>query len=158
MTHEPARLDFPTFRNLAPETVRALLAISAATNASPLGIELIELIKIRASLLNSCAFCLDMHTHEARKAGVTAERIEALAQWRDSALFSARERAALAWTEALTHLTGGDVPDKVYREAGSVFSAEELAALTSAVVTINAWNRIAIAYRFQPSSKVGSRG
>jgi AhpD family alkylhydroperoxidase len=158
MTHEPARLELDTFRSLAPETFRALLAISASTNSSPLGIELIKLATLRASRLNGCAFCLQMHTLEARKVGVTAERIEALGQWRDSPLFSARERAALAWTEALTHLSGGDVPDTVYREAASVFSAEELAALTSAVVTINAWNRISLAYRFQPSPDEGGRG
>lgn len=157
MTTESPRSDYPAFQRLAPETTRALLAISAATKQSGLGTELIGLVKVRASLLNGCPFCLAMHTHDARQQGVSEGRIEALRQWRDSTLFQPRERAALAWTDALTHLKDGDVPDAIYRDVSAAFSEEDLAALTSVVVTINAWNRIAIAYRFPSEAATGVR-
>lgn len=158
METEAARLDLPTFRQLAPETERALLAISAATRTSTLGPELAALVRVRASELNGCAFCTELHVREARAQGVSEARLEALHHWRDASLFGPRERAALAWTEALTHLVGGDVPDALYRDVTAVFSDAELAALTSVVVTINAWNRIALAYRFQHGQDVRRRG
>ncbi len=98
-----------------------------------------------------------MHAGEAREFGVSEGRIEALDHWRDSPLFQPRERAALAWTDALTHVANGDVPDEIYRDVSSAFSGTDLAALSSVVVTINAWNRIAIAYRFPPAVDTGGR-
>lgn len=148
MATETSRLDYERFRRLAPETDRALLAISAATKQSALGAELIGLVKLRASVVNRCSFCIALHRREARRLGISGERLEALARWRESPRFTPPERAALAWTDALTQLSDGDVPDEVYREASGSFSDADLAALTSVVATINAWNRIAVAYRF----------
>nr|WP_224361366.1 carboxymuconolactone decarboxylase family protein [Hyalangium versicolor] len=157
MTTESVRLDPPAFRNLVPETWRALVAISTSLKQSGLGDELIEFVKIRASLLNGCQFCIALHTDDARKLGIPEQRIQALEHWRDSPLFQPRERAALAWTDALTHLSKGDVPDAIYREVSGAFSEAELAALTAAVVVINSWNRIAMAYRFPPEAATGVR-
>ncbi|WP_437816106.1 carboxymuconolactone decarboxylase family protein [Sorangium sp. So ce1078] len=148
MATETSRLDYAGFRRLAPEADRALLAISAATKQSALGAELIELVKLRASLVNRCSFCIALHQREARRLGISGERLAALARWREDPRFSPRERTALAWTDALTQLSDGDVPDEVHREASGSFSDADLAALTSIVATINAWNRIALAYRF----------
>ncbi|WP_434048591.1 MULTISPECIES: carboxymuconolactone decarboxylase family protein [Sorangium] len=111
MATEISRLDHAGFRRLAPETDRALLAISAATKQRALGAELVELVKLRASLVNRCPFCVAMHRREARRLGISGERLEALARWRGSPHFSPRERAALAWTDALTQLADGGVPD-----------------------------------------------
>ncbi|XXY54652.1 carboxymuconolactone decarboxylase family protein [Sorangium sp. So ce269] len=157
MATEIPRLDFPAFQQLAPETVRALRAVSAATKQSALGAELIELVKIRASLVNRCPFCIALHRREARALGISAERLEALAGWRESPHFTKAERAALAWTDALTQLRDGDVRDAVYGEVSAAFSGEDLAALTSVVATINAWNRIAMGYRFpaEPDAEGG---
>ncbi|MGK3988041.1 carboxymuconolactone decarboxylase family protein [Sorangium sp. So ce136] len=158
MATEIPRLDYPGFRRIAPETERALLAISTAAKQSGLGDELIGLVKLRASLVNGCAFCVALHRRTARRLGIPGERLEALAGWRGSPLFTPRERAALAWTDALTQLSGGDVPDEVYSEVSAAFSDADLAALTSVVATINAWNRIAIAYRFpaEPDAEGGA--
>ncbi|AUX40462.1 alkylhydroperoxidase [Sorangium cellulosum] len=155
MATEISRLDLAGFEHLAPETARALRAISAATKQSALGAELIELVKLRASLVNRCPFCVAMHRREARRLGISGERLEALARWRESPHFAPRERAALAWTDALTQLSDGDVPDEVHREVSAAFSGADLAALTSVVATINAWNRIAMAYRFPAAPDEG---
>ncbi|MDY7226676.1 carboxymuconolactone decarboxylase family protein [Hyalangium rubrum] len=157
MTPEPVRLDPVAVQRLAPETWRALIAISTAAKKSGLGDELIELVKLRASLLNGCHYCIAMHTGISRGLGVSEQRIQAVEHWRDSDLFSPRERAAFAWTDGLTHLAKGGVPNSVYREASEAFSETDLAALTSVVVSINAWNRIALAYGFQPETEAGGR-
>jgi AhpD family alkylhydroperoxidase len=141
------------FYNLVPETPKALRGLSEAVKKSGLEISLIELVKIRASQINGCAFCLAMHTHEARALGESDERMHLLGAWREAPVFSPRERAALAWTEALTRIADGPVSDEIYREARAQLSDAELANLTTAIVTINAWNRIAIAYRFMPDVK-----
>jgi AhpD family alkylhydroperoxidase len=112
---------------------------------------LLELVKIRASQINGCAFCIDMHTKDARAAGEPEQRISALNAWRETAFFSDRERAALAWTEAVTSI-GGGVPDDLYAEVRQQFSEKELVDLTWAVAAINAWNRIAISFRSVPGS------
>jgi AhpD family alkylhydroperoxidase len=115
--------------------------------ASGLERSLIELVKIRASQLNGCAFCLDMHTKDARAAGESEQRIYVLSAWRDAPFYSERERTALDWTEALTRLTPDGVPDELYERARKVFNEVELVNLTMAVVAINGWNRLSVAFR-----------
>ena len=107
---------------------------------------------VRVSQMNACAFCLDMHCREAREDGETSERLDAIATWRESPFFSDRERAALAWAEALTDLHDGHVADSVYDEVRRQFSEKELLALTMATVAINSWNRITVAFRWDPRS------
>ncbi|BBY45146.1 carboxymuconolactone decarboxylase family protein [Mycolicibacterium celeriflavum] len=134
----------------SPELFDAMMALSNAA-AKDLDVELGELIKIRASQMNHCAFCLDMHTRDARKHGVYEQKIDLLAAWREAGgLFSERERAALALTEAVTDLRDGPVPDDVYAQAAEVFSERELGQVVAMAVTINAWNRINAAMVQQP--------
>jgi AhpD family alkylhydroperoxidase len=121
-------------------------------DASGLEHALLELVKMRASQINGCAFCLDMHSKDARAAGETEQRLYLLDAWREAPFYSARERAALAWTEALTLVSETHAPDDVYAEARAQFSEKELAALTMAIVAINGWNRIAIGFRSEPGS------
>src|SRR3954471_18989001 len=124
-------------------------AVSAAQDAK-VEPEILELIRIRASQINGCAFCLDMHTKDARAQGETEQRIYALNAWRETPFFTERERAALALTEAITMVHTGQVPDTVYQEAAAVFDEAEVAALIWAATVINAYNRIAIATRMVP--------
>ncbi|MFJ2113751.1 MULTISPECIES: carboxymuconolactone decarboxylase family protein [unclassified Streptomyces] len=124
-------------------------AVSAASDAK-VEPELLELIRIRASQINGCAFCLDMHTKDARAQGETEQRVYALNAWRETPFFTERERAALALAEAVTLVNDGQVPDAVYREAAGVFTEEQVAALIWAATVINAYNRIAIATRMVP--------
>jgi AhpD family alkylhydroperoxidase len=124
-------------------------AVSAAIDAK-IEPELLELIRIRASQINGCAFCLDMHTKDARAQGETEQRVYALSAWRETPFFTERERAALALTEAVTLVHDGQVPDAVYRETAEVFDEAQIAALIWAATVINAYNRIAIATRMAP--------
>src|ERR671912_515695 len=126
---------------------RAMLALSREVETSGLERRLYELVKIRASQMNGCAYCLDMHTKDARAAGETEQRIYALNAWRETPFFSDRERAALEWAEAITWVTDGHVPDDVYGRVRGHFDEPELVALTFAAVAINAFNRLAIAFR-----------
>ncbi|MPY51241.1 carboxymuconolactone decarboxylase family protein [Streptomyces acidicola] len=126
-------------------------AVSAAQDAK-VESEILELIRIRASQINGCAFCLDMHTKDARAKGETEQRIYALSAWRETPFFNSRERAALALTEAVTLVHDGHVPDAVYAEAAEVFDDEQIAALIWAATVINAYNRIAIATRMVPGA------
>jgi AhpD family alkylhydroperoxidase len=142
------RLDYP---KLAPEATRALYALGDYLSGCGLEHSLLELIKIRASQINECAFCIDMHTKDARAAGETEQRIYALNAWRETPFFSDRERAALEWTEAVTRI-GRGVPDELYAAARHHYSEKELVDLTWAVAAINAWNRIAISFRAVPGS------
>jgi AhpD family alkylhydroperoxidase len=112
---------------------------------------LIHLVKLRASQINGCAFCIDMHTRDARAAGEAERRLYLLDAWREAPLYTPRERAALAWTEAVTRVANGHVPDAVFEEARAQFSDKELADLTPAVAAINAWNRLAISFRATPA-------
>jgi AhpD family alkylhydroperoxidase len=119
---------------------------------------LLELVKFRASQINGCAYCIDMHSKDARAKGETEQRLYALSAWRETPFFTDRERAALAWTEAITLISEGHAPDAVYEEVRAQFSEEELANLTLAIVAINGWNRLAIAFRavpgdYQPAPK-----
>lgn len=144
-THEiQPRLD-P--HQIAPELLAPLLELSNRLGDSGLEARLVDLIKIRASQINGCAFCLHMHTTHARKAGETELRLNLLAAWRESPLFDARERAALAWTEALTHLPDTFAPDDVYAELSAAFTEKERVAVTMVVVSINSWNRVAVGFR-----------
>ncbi|GGV77952.1 carboxymuconolactone decarboxylase family protein [Streptomyces massasporeus] len=126
-------------------------AVSAARDAK-LEPELLELVRIRASQINGCAFCLDLHTRDARGQGETEQRLHTLAAWRETPFFTERERAALALTEAVTLVHDGRVPDAVYAEAAEVFDENQIAALIWAATVINAYNRIAISTRMVPKS------
>lgn len=131
----------------APEAIKAQLALSDYTKHCGLDPALVELVKIRASQLNGCGYCLEMHTREARAMGETETRLHLLAAWRESPLYTERERAALAWTEAITLIAQSGVPDAVYEAARAHFSEKELVNLTLAIGVINTWNRLAIAFR-----------
>jgi AhpD family alkylhydroperoxidase len=145
-----ARMEIVYFSRVAPAVRAALSAISKAVDDSGLEKELMELIKIRASQINGCVFCLQFHLNVARKERVSQTKLDLVAVWRDAGVFSAREMAALAWTEVLTHVTPKGVTDECYHDAAKEFSESELVFLTSAIASINAWNRIAMAYRFTP--------
>lgn len=125
----------------------AMYALHRATEGGPLESTLLELVKVRASQLNGCAYCLDMHASDARKVGVTQQQLDVLAAWREAAVFTDRERAALAFTEAVTLLADGGVSDEVLVEAEQHFDTEELATLLFAVAEINVWNRLAVTGR-----------
>jgi AhpD family alkylhydroperoxidase len=138
---------------VAPDTLKALGALEAQVQASGLEQSLIELVKTRASQINGCAFCINMHTLDARKNGETEQRLYLLNAWRESPVYTDRERAALAWTEAVTLISETHAPDDVYEEVRSQFSEKEMVNLTMLIATINAWNRIAISFRFIPPVK-----
>jgi AhpD family alkylhydroperoxidase len=129
---------------------QALKALQDYVEGSGLERPLLELVKIRASQLNGCAFCFDMHWKEARAAGESEERLYMLTAWRESHLYSDRERSALAWTEALTLIAETGAPDEVYEEARSQFDEKEISDLSLAIAAINAWNRMAIGFRLVP--------
>jgi AhpD family alkylhydroperoxidase len=137
---------------LSPKGFGAMLALETYVRQSGLDHRLLELVKIRASQINGCAYCLDMHTKDARAAGETEQRIYALNAWRETPFFDDRERAALAWTEAVTLVGEGHVPDEVYAATSQHFNQEQLVHLTFAVVAINGWNRLAIAFRSEPGT------
>lgn len=147
-------------QKVSPAAYHAMLGLENFVRKSKLEPQLIELVKMRASQINGCAFCLDMHSKDARAAGETEQRLYALSAWHEAPFFTDRERAALAWTEALTLVAESHVPDEVYEEAKQYFSDEELVNLTLAIVTINGWNRLAIAFRavpgeYQPATPKG---
>lgn len=132
---------------VAPAAYRAMISLEEYLANSTLDKKIFELVKTRASQINGCAHCLNMHTRDALKIGESAQRLFLLNAWRECELFSAKERAALALTEELTLVSAHQVSDAVYEEAAEQFSEEELAALIMAIVAINSWNRIAIAGR-----------
>ena len=134
-----------------PKGFEAMLALEGAVRGSGLEPLLLELVKLRASQINGCAYCLDMHSKDARAAGETEQRLYVLQAWREAPFYTARERAALAWCEAVTRLDPiHGVPDEVYEEARAQFSEEELIDLNMVVIVINGWNRIAIPSRAEP--------
>jgi AhpD family alkylhydroperoxidase len=140
----------------APETVNALMALENQVTSSGLEQSLIELVKTRASQINGCAFCINMHTQDARKHGETEQRLYLLNAWREAPVYTERERAALAWTDALTLISETHAPDDVYQEVRAQFSEAETVNLTMLIATINAWNRLAISFRSMPPVKVKS--
>jgi AhpD family alkylhydroperoxidase len=129
-----------------------MLGLEQYASHSGLEAALLELIKIRVSQINGCAFCLDMHTKDARAAGETEQRLYALPAWRETPFFSDRERAALAWAEAVTRVSETHVADEVYETVRQHFTEKELVDLTLAIVAINGWNRLAISFRSVPGS------
>jgi len=151
MSTTAPRIDFPQFKALAPAVYAGLAAISQAVVASGLGKDLVELLKIRASQINGCAFCCQFHLTLARAAHVPQAKLDLVAVWRDSPIFSSRERAALAWTEALTKIADDIADDSSYSALQAEFSETEIAHLTTAIGHINAWNRIAASLRFTPA-------
>ena len=140
------------YAKASPGASRAMVGLESFVRQSGLEHGLLHLIKLRASQINGCAYCIDMHSKDARAAGDTEQRLYALDAWRETPFYTPRERAALAWTEALTNVREGHVPDAVFQEARAHFSEEELVNLTMAVVAINGWNRIAIAFRSVPGT------
>ncbi len=136
----------------SPKGYQAMAALEHFVMSSGLERPLLELVKMRASQINGCAYCLDMHSKDARALGETEQRLYLLNAWRDSPFYSERERAALEWTEAITLIAGHDVPDDVYERVSKQFSEEELANLTLAIGAINSWNRLSIAFRILPGS------
>ena len=147
------RIDNRRLYELIPTTTKSLLAISGAVKQSGLEPALIELVKTRASQINGCAFCINMHTQDARKHGETERRLYLLNAWREAPVYTDRERAALAWTEAVTLISETHAPDDVYNEVRAQFSEAETVNLTMLIATINAWNRLAISFRAVPSVK-----
>jgi AhpD family alkylhydroperoxidase len=145
----PPRIDYA---RTAPAVLTAMSGLEGYVHQSGLEQPLLELIKLRASLINGCAYCVDMHTKVARSLGETEQRLHAVSVWRETPFFSERERAALAWTEAVTLVSKGHVPDDAYELARLQFTEKELVDLTLAVVAINAWNRLAIAFRTVPGT------
>lgn len=141
--HAP-RIDYA---RVAPAAVRAQFGVEAYVRASGLELPLLELVKLRASYMNGCAYCVDMHTRDARAAGETEQRLYGVSVWREAPFYTPRERAALAWTESVTDLGRTGVPDDVYAEVRRHFSEEELVNLTMAVIAINGWNRLAVSFR-----------
>lgn len=144
------------FQQAAPETVKALIALEMQIQSSGLEQSLIELVKTRASQINGCAFCINMHTQDARKHGETEQRLYLLDAWREAPAYTDRERAALAWTEAVTLISETRAPDEAYNEVRAHFSDAETVNLTMLIATINAWNRLAIAFRAVPPIKVSA--
>jgi AhpD family alkylhydroperoxidase len=132
---------------VAPAALTAMLGLEKYVRSSGLEHSLLDLVKLRASQLNGCAYCLDMHWKDARARGETEQRLYLLDAWRESPGYSDRERAALAWVEAVTHISEGHAPDDVYEAARAQFDEKELVDLTMAIVAINGWNRLAIAFR-----------
>ncbi len=131
----------------SPAAYKAMLALEEAVNKIGLGQSLLDLVRMRASQINNCAFCLYIHTDEARSHGESQRRLDVLSAWRDLPLFSDRERAALGWAEAVTLIAENGVRDEVYEEAQLHFSEEEIVNLTLAVNAINSWNRLNVAFR-----------
>ena len=150
MSH--ARSELKDFKALAPDANDMILALSQAAGKAGIDKQLIELVKLRASQINGCAFCVQFHILQGESLGISADKLNLVVVWHEAPLFSIRERAALAWTEALTLVTGG-VSDEVYAQASAEFSGRELAYLSSAIASINAWNRLGVAYRWTPPAR-----
>lgn len=151
MDHQP-RVTYNDFISGAPKAVAALRALRQAVEETGLDRGLIELIKIRASQINGCAFCIQLHINHARESGVAAEKIDLVKAWREAGVFSEREAVALSWTELLTNMEGMEVSDITYSALLEHFSEREAVSLTIAIGTINQWNRIAVAFRFSPQA------
>jgi AhpD family alkylhydroperoxidase len=145
------------YSHVFPAAMKAMSGLEEAVHQSNLELELLELVKLRASQVNGCAYCVDMHTKDARAMGEDQQRLHLVAVWREAPGFTARERAALAWCESLTRLPENDVPGSLYDEVAGCFSPEEIVALTLAVVAINGWNRFAISLRSPVGGYVSHR-
>ena len=155
MSH--ARSEYTDFQKIAPDAFEVVRTLGQLAAKAGLDKQLLELIKIRASQINGCAFCLQYHVLQAETLGLSEDKINLVAVWREAPQFSPRERVALAWTEALTMLPNG-VSDEIYAQATAEFTEQELMYLTSAIASINTWNRFGAAYRWTPPArqKVGA--
>lgn len=142
-----ARTDWKTFRQLAPDAYDSVLALNKIAEQNGLDKQLLELVKLRASQINGCAFCVQYHIMAAETLGIAADKLNLIVVWREAPIFSDRERAALAWTEALTLVSHG-VSDELYAEVSAEFSEKELAYLSTAIAAINVWNRFGAPYRW----------
>lgn len=150
-------------REIAPNAFSALHGVDRYLATCGLETSLLHLVKLRASQINGCAYCIDMHCKDLRALGESEQRLYSLTAWRDTPFYTDRERAALAWTETLTLITAGHVSDQVYEDVGKHFSESELVDLTVAVVAINGWNRMSIAFRavpgaYQPATAAANTG
>jgi AhpD family alkylhydroperoxidase len=146
-----ARIDL---MHVSPGIIQAMLGLERQVRKSGLDATLLDLVRMRASQINGCAYCLDMHSKDARANGETEQRLHGLVAWRDAPYYSARERAALEWTEALTLVSETHVPDDVYERARAQFTEDELMHLSLAIVAINGWNRLNVAARTVPGGYV----
>jgi AhpD family alkylhydroperoxidase len=149
--HKEIQMDRINFYTSSPEAMKALIALDTATASLGLEKPLLELVKLRASQINGCAFCVDMHAADARKAGETERRLMGVSVWRETPFFTPRERAALAWTEALTRLSETYAPDADYAAINEHFTAAEQVNLTLAIGVINVWNRFGVGFRKMPA-------
>jgi AhpD family alkylhydroperoxidase len=140
------------YGKIAPEAMHAMRGLEQYVRQSGLESSLLELVRFRASQINGCAYCLDMHSKDARAAGETEQRLYSLSAWRETPFYTEREQAALAWTESVTLVGQGHVPDEVYERALRSFPEKELVDLTMAVIAINGWNRLAIPFRSVPGT------
>jgi AhpD family alkylhydroperoxidase len=147
-----ARSEYADFQKLAPDAFEIVSSLGRVAAKAGLDKQLLELIKLRASQINGCAFCVQYHILQAETLGMPLDKINLVVVWREAPQFSKRERTALAWTEALTLIPGG-VSDEVFAEASAEFSEQELAYLTSAVASINVWNRYGAAFRWTPPAR-----
>ncbi len=141
------RLDF---KKASPDAYKAMAAVETHVRKSGLDPALLELVRTRVSQINGCAYCLDMHTKDARAHGETEQRLFVLSEWRETPFYSATERAALAWAEAVTRISGDAVSDELFAEVRRHFDEKSLVDLTLAVIAINGWNRLAIPFRSEP--------
>jgi len=155
-TASNARIDYKTFQGIIPEMGTGMAAISHALRKSGLEPELIELLKIRASQLNGCAFCVQYHLNDARKLNIPAAKLDLLATWREAEIYTARETAALDWAEQVTLLAQHHIDDEAFARVSAQFSEREVAFLTTAIGQINFWNRVAAPLRFAPPIPAGS--
>lgn len=151
------------YNKMASEAMSAMLGLEKYVRQTGLEAALLELVRLRASQINGCAYCVDMHTKDARARGESEQRLYAVVVWRETPFFTDRERAALEWTEAVTQVSWKHVPDDVYDLARQYFSEKELVDLTMAIIAINGWNRLAISFRtvpgtYQPSTETRAQG
>lgn len=155
-TASNARIDYKTFQGIIPEMGTGMAAISHALRKSGIEPELIELLKIRASQLNGCAFCVQYHLNDARKLNIPAAKLDLLATWREAEIYNEREVAALDWAEHVTLLAQHHIDDEAFARVSAQFSEREVAFLTTAIGQINFWNRVAAPLRFTPPIPAGS--
>jgi AhpD family alkylhydroperoxidase len=144
----PARIDYEAS---APDATKGLIEIARYLRAGPLPQSLVELVFLRASQINGCAYCLDLHYRRARRVGVTEAQLDTLPAWRESPAFSEKERAALVWAESLTRVSRDHVPDSAWEAVRAQFSEREIVDLSIAIIDINSWNRLMIAFRTPPT-------
>jgi AhpD family alkylhydroperoxidase len=150
MSESTRRITSLEFQKFAPGVGPALTALSKAVSESGLEEELLQLVKVRASQINGCAFCTQLHLNESRHLGIIAPKLDLLVVWHEAGIFSEREMAAFAWTELLTRLSQNHITDEDYSAVSAHFQPSELAGLSSAIVLINSWNRIAAPFQFAP--------